>query len=344
MGKTQLTCFLTKDEYYNNILTALQNIKSAKRSKTFVKDLVENLIGFKMAELGLKEFSYQFDKGYFICNYSANCIFINDKLQKFNLSNVVKLIDGVFHEFEHVKADIVNATIKKDENGNTNKKYLPNFYEQTVYATLCKVCEMDKEDASKLSFALYCNNENEKLANNNAFEQSIKLLQSSKTDKNAKLVDKMIKLETKSFNESVKTAYSKENINLINEFNAFKKKHLINFQYIFAQHPSNSPTDILQMYVARMLCPNFHADQELFEYFLTAGNVDACVKILNMPNFKNTPDNLRDVINLLHSKKRSLLCLTGIEEQAILKYAKAKPAVEELTIDVKFKTDDYGLN
>lgn len=316
-----LRCEKTKTEYLNDLIKIMTNIKQAKKDKNISCEIAKTLISYKMADLGLDKIKLKLlDKncGY-IGSQNNDVISINEKLIKFNLKNLVVLMDCLLHEFDHIKTDLSNKEIKKDEFGTPNNKYIPKFYEQFVYLALHLICNLELEDASELSVALYAFDQNEMQANKYAFVETINILEACKNQANKKFIDKMIAIEKHNYLKFIATHQTQRNKMLIEQFNFHCKPNLLAFQLEFAKKPINTPLDLSKIYVVRMLCPSDEADQKLFEHFLKLGNVNACIKIMNAPDFKNTPKNLKDLIALMQKSNVDLSNLTGIDKNALLR-------------------------
>ena len=281
------------------------------------KELTLSLIKYKLADLQLGEIKFSVLRGLNGClgAHGTGLISLNDKLFKGGYKRAVKIIDSILHEFSHLQTDNENSKIQKDEYGNPSAAYLEHFkYENVLYAVRT-ICGFDLETGVDVTLSLYSANPNEQKANDQALLEALKLFDEVEKQYPSKTLEKM-KLYLRKVYFKTKKELSSKNY-LLDAYGKIIEESFKNFQMEFASLPQNDRIEVLKYEAAHSLYPNDEADQKLFNRLLASDNLDACLKMINHPTFKNNPYNIYKIIKLIKKNGGDLSGIKGINKEAM---------------------------
>lgn len=311
---------------FKKCVELLLNYKILRKSNSYAFDLIKSLANWQLSQIDSDEIKIVIEqKNRNILAFSRDgTIFIStEALKTKRLKDFVKLTDILLHEFSHIKTDKQNAKIRKNEHGTANNQYKPKYFYYGVLELLKKF--IDAETAGDLALAYYSKNENEQTANIQAKDEILKLISSAKQIKNYAWLGKMETLENDQFDKTLKNI-SQHN-NKLSIYDQLLKTNLAQFQLNYASNPK-SETDKdeqnkLLFFVSRTLNPCGEADQMLFKHYLAKKDVENCLMLINLPDFKHNISNLRDLIALLKEKNVSLSKITNVDLSKVMKEQKS---------------------
>ncbi len=307
----------TKDECLKELVDLMTTYIKNRGKANISKELTLSLIKYKLADLQLSNIKFSLLKGVDSClgAHGEDIIILNDKLFKGGYKRVVKIIDSILHEFSHLETAKENAKIQKDEYGNPSATYLEHFkYENVLYAVRT-ICGFDLETSVDVTLSLYSTNRNEQKANNQAFIGSLELFYEVEKQCPSKMLEKMRAYLKKVYFKTKREISSKNY--LLDAYGKIIEDSFKNFQMNFASFPKDNKVEVIKYEAAHSIHPNDEADQKLFNHLLKQGNLDACLKMINNPSFKNNPYNIINLIKLIKNKGGDLSCIKGVNSEAL---------------------------
>ncbi len=303
-------CLLLLHEILGNI----------KKSQDLSLEFAKSILEYCMITLNLPHLSLVLDEKYKDsegCLIGTKVIINNKSLNIKKPAGIAKLADTLIHEPNHLKIKNDNKNITKDENGNLRGEYLPSSHDKMVLLFLNKF--LPYCDVYSLMIGLYVENMNEVRTREKTRDMLLSLINKyeERYHDNKKAINEM-KKETES---SFKNAQFNEYVDYLNIYRDKIIKCAKEYQKSFALDPMNDTESKMLLKVARTLHINHETDRKLLHTYIDRGDVDNAILLLNNLSFKNSPEDIEDVLNLLNGTEKEIYtALERFDDNVIEKY------------------------